>query len=457
MKVLVIGRNGIGLMPTSPRKARILLKSGKAEVVQRYPFTIRLNYKTGSAVQEIRLGIDTGSSHIGAAVTTKDKVLIKADIHLRSSMEKRVLIEKRCEYRRSRRYRKTRYRHPKFRYKRKRVYCAEPKGKKKNHWKPLPEKLKSNRAEGWLPPSIQSKADHHINWIGKFLKGLPKSVILSIEVARFDIQKMKDPGIHNELYQYGRMYEYENTKAYVLAKFDYTCPICKHKFDKEHKPRLHHVTYKSKGATDNPDEFAPICEKCHAGENHKPDAVLDKLRKDCKRKEYRPATFMTILRRRLWKAFPDATFTYGNITHEDREVLKLPKTHANDAVAIALCKTGCKQVEDLEEVLYIKQIRSKKRSLHEANPRKGKKEPNRTAKRNNKNTPRRDGFQIYDKVMILENGEIGYISGFTGSGAYVVNFEGDYICPTGKTYKQFALSKLKLLETRKNNYISQVL
>ena len=49
MQVLVIGQNGIGLMPTTPRNARKLLSAGKAIVVQKYPFTIKLNYKTGSA------------------------------------------------------------------------------------------------------------------------------------------------------------------------------------------------------------------------------------------------------------------------------------------------------------------------------------------------------------------------------------------------------------------------
>lgn len=88
MKVFVVGRNGIGLMPTSPCKARKLLKAGQAEVVQRYPFTIRLNYKTGSAVQDIRLGIDTGESHIGAAVMVGNKALVKEEIKLHSSMKK---------------------------------------------------------------------------------------------------------------------------------------------------------------------------------------------------------------------------------------------------------------------------------------------------------------------------------------------------------------------------------
>ena len=72
--VLVIGMNGVGLMPTTPRKARILIQAGKAKVHRKTPFTIRLLYKTGSATQETVLGIDTGSQHIGVAIVTGNTV-----------------------------------------------------------------------------------------------------------------------------------------------------------------------------------------------------------------------------------------------------------------------------------------------------------------------------------------------------------------------------------------------
>ena len=45
MSVFVVGLNGCRLMPTSERKARLLLKQGKAFVEQKVPFTIRLNYR----------------------------------------------------------------------------------------------------------------------------------------------------------------------------------------------------------------------------------------------------------------------------------------------------------------------------------------------------------------------------------------------------------------------------
>ena len=40
--VYVLNRHGEPLMPCSPRKARLLLKEGKAKVKRRTPFTIQL-------------------------------------------------------------------------------------------------------------------------------------------------------------------------------------------------------------------------------------------------------------------------------------------------------------------------------------------------------------------------------------------------------------------------------
>ena len=448
MKVYMIGLNGIGLMPTTPGKARRLLKAGKAEVYQRHPFTIRLLYKTGCNTQPLSLGIDTGESHIGIAVVSQGRVLEKSDLQLRSSMEKRQLMERRKEYRRGRRYRKVRYRHPKFRFHTKREYCAVP-DRKGRHWTKVENHVTSARPEGWLPPSIKSKVQHHISWIRKYLAALPPGTRLVIEVARFDIQRMKDPDIHGELYQKGRLYNYENMKAYVLAKFHYTCPVCKHKFDRDHKPRMHHITYRSKGATDNPDEYAPVCEKCHSAHNHEKGQAMDQFRRACKRKEYREPTFMNILRKRLFKAFPDAVFTYGNITNADRKALGLEKTHANDAVAVAA--HGLESVIDCSDTVYYRQVRKKKRSLHEATPRKGRKESNRTARRNVKNIPFVGKFHIYDKVEFNE--KKAFISGFTGKSAYIVDFNGKYIIELGRSYKQISLSKLKLLSISNNNYI----
>lgn len=75
MLVYVLNRHGQPLMPCSARKARLLLKQKEAVVVRREPFTIRLLYGSSGYKQEVTLGVDTGSRHIGMSATTKEKGL----------------------------------------------------------------------------------------------------------------------------------------------------------------------------------------------------------------------------------------------------------------------------------------------------------------------------------------------------------------------------------------------
>ena len=111
--VYVLNKNGKPLMPTKNHaKVRVLLKTKKAKVVKRCPFTIQLAYDSTNYTQEVTLGVDSGSKHIGLSATTKDKVLFEADVELRNDIVD--LIATRRELRSSRRNRKTRYREPRF-------------------------------------------------------------------------------------------------------------------------------------------------------------------------------------------------------------------------------------------------------------------------------------------------------------------------------------------------------
>ena len=166
MRVFVKNIRGESLMPCTQRKARILLKSKKAVICKYNPFTIQLTYTTGETKQPINIGVDTGSKHIGIAITSEDKVLYKAEVELRQDVKKR--IQNRKTYRRDRRNRKTRYRKPRF--------------------------LNRKRIDKWLPPSVQSRINITFHWIDMFcdLVSNPK---LHIEVGKFDTAKLINPEI----------------------------------------------------------------------------------------------------------------------------------------------------------------------------------------------------------------------------------------------------------------------
>ena len=70
--VYVISKSGKPLMPTTRcGHVRILLKEGKARVVERKPFTIQLTYESAEETQPLVLGIDPGRTNIGMSVVTE--------------------------------------------------------------------------------------------------------------------------------------------------------------------------------------------------------------------------------------------------------------------------------------------------------------------------------------------------------------------------------------------------
>ena len=406
MLVFVINKHGNPLMPCSQRKARLLLKQNKARIHCYEPFTIQLLYGSSGYRQDVTVGIDTGAKHIGIAVTSKDNVFAKGTVELRDDVKS--LLETRKIYRRSRRSRKTRYRQPRF----------------------------QNRArkDGWLPPSIQSRVDNTIRWIDKILSLLPGPKLV-IEVGKFDIQKIERPDIQCTGYQQGEMYEYRNRIAYLIAREQGKCQHCGKPYEKGNGWRLHHIWGRHK---DRPQHWALLHERCHLGIHAK--GLEAKLQKK-KPKSYKESAFMNTIRQKLFRQYPAAKFTYGNITFQDRCDLGLEKTHYNDAVAI----TGIKAIKnDIPQSFLVRQTRTKKRSLHEATPRKGRKAPNTTAKRNSKNTKYQTGFHLND--LVKYNGLNGFVTGFAKGGVYVKNIDGEYIIKTGKTYKQLSSKDLTFIK-----------
>ena len=99
---------GKPLMPCSPAKARHMLKAGKAFVVRRTPFTIKLT----ETKQDVTLGVDAGARHVGISATTEKEEVFASEVALRQDITG--LLADRLAFRRARRNRKTGYRSPRF-------------------------------------------------------------------------------------------------------------------------------------------------------------------------------------------------------------------------------------------------------------------------------------------------------------------------------------------------------
>lgn len=358
--VYVINKNGQPLMPTENHaKVRVLLKSGKAKVVKKCPFTIQLLYDSTNHTQKVTLGVDSGSRHIGISATTKDKVLFEADVELRNDIVD--LLSTRRELRHSRRNRKIRYRKPRF--------------------------DNRKRKDGWLAPSVQQKVDSHLTMIEKERKILPISDIVA-EVASFDIQKIKNPSISGAEYQQGEQLDFWNVREYVLFRDGHTCQCCKGK-SKDKILNVHHIESRKTGG-DAPNNLITLCETCHTG-YHKGTVKLPKTIH--RGMSFRDATFMGIMRwafyNKLKEIYPNVSLTYGYITKHTRIENDLPKDHYIDA----RCISGNPKAVSSGEVFYYKKVRCHNRQIHKAKILKG------GIKKRNQAPYEVKGFRLYDKVL----------------------------------------------------------
>ncbi|CAI2172203.1 8022_t:CDS:2, partial [Funneliformis geosporum] len=324
--VYVLNKEGIPLMPCRIIKARHLLKSKRAKITNYQPFTIQLNFECENKVQDITLGTDLAGKQGGLSAVSGDKELYSAEFKIRGQEAVKLISTRR---------------------------------------------------------HIMSKLNSHLQLIKKVCEILPINKTI-IEVAKFDIQKMKNPHIKGIEYRQGEQLGWENVKSYVRFRDKYQCQAkktCKNK-----NFEVHHLETRMTGGN-APNNFLTLCKEHH-------QEVTDKKRKlEIKRgQSYRHASYLNMMRlelvKRLKELYKNVQTTYGYLTKSVRKEHDLEKSHRIDA----LCITGNPSVERAKEWWIVKQVRKKKRSLHEADPRK-------------------------DKVRLGD--EVGFISGF-GVGKKVV-------------------------------------
>ena len=412
MVVYVLNKDGQPLMPTKRcGKVRRLLKQNEAKVIKRCPFTIQLLYDTTNFTQSITLGVDAGSKHIGLSATTEDKELYSSDVTLRTDIVD--LLSSRREFRSSRRNRKTRYRKPRF------------------------NNRVSTKKKGRVSPSINQKIDTHLTVINKVCKILPIAKII-VEVASFDIQKIKNPDIKGIEYQQGEQLDFWNVREYVLSRDSYTCQCCKGK-SKDKILNVHHIESRKTGG-DAPNNLITLCETCHTG-YHKGSVSFPKTIK--RGMSFKDAAFMGIMRWYLYnelkERYNDVSLTYGYITKNTRIKSKLPKEHYIDA----RCISGNPLAKPLGYVFYQKKVRCHNRQIHKCTI-------NKSGKRKLNQAPFLvNGFRLFDKVR-YQNKEY-FIFGRRSSGFFDVrDLQGNKLNKGSISYK-----KLKSVEKSKHYLIER--
>lgn len=237
IRVFVLDAKKKPLSPCHPARARELLKKGRAAVYRREPFTIILKEeKPDAEVQPLRLKVDPGSETTGLALVLDRQngaqVIWAAELqHRREQI--RVKMLRRRQWRRNRRHRKCRYRPPRF-------------------------DNQTGRPDGWLPSSLQSLVDNVETWVARLCGFAPVSA-LSVELAKFDTQRMVNPDIEGIECQHGTLRGYD-VRQYLLEKWGYQCTYCG---VKEVPLEIEHISPKSRGGSDRIGNLTVSCIPCN--------------------------------------------------------------------------------------------------------------------------------------------------------------------------------------------------
>ena len=411
-QVCVLDQQGKPLMPTTRLgKVYRLLKTKKAHIVSYEPFTIQLNYEPNThIIQPMTLGVDSGAIYSGYSIANEHREYYSAEVIARDDISKR--LSNRRMYRQTRRSRKTRYRKPRF-------------------------KNRKNKKKGWLPPSLEQKVAVQLDEIDHLHRYFPIENII-VEVAEFDIQKIKNPNISGIEYQQGTLQGY-NIRNYLLEKHNRKCFYCgKTVSDFE----VEHMIPKTRGGSNRIDNLTLSCHDC----NQKKDTmtaeefikqILPAKKAAVKLKQlpnekclFKYMTQMNTTRWALYNAinekYPNVKMTYGYITKYNRINAGFSKTHHIDAK----CITGFATVPSIDQTVVKIKMRRHNRQLHratfsKAHIRKAACLPTITF-----------GFQLYDLVCF--NNHRYFIKSRRSSGSFtLVSVEG--LKDEKRTYKKLTL------------------
>lgn len=329
MAVFVLGRKQEPLMPCSEKRARKLLANGRARVHRLLPFAIRLvdRSATNCAFQSLTIKLDPGSKTTGMALVrennTQDavtgEVITAANvINLFELAHRGHQISQALTVRRQmRRHRRgdLRYRKPRFLH-------------------------RGNQRRGWLAPSLKHRIDTTMSWFARLQRLAPLTSI-TLELVRFDMQRMDNPEIAGVEYQRGTLAGYE-VREYLLEKWGRKCAYC----DAENVPlNIDHAHAKARGGSNRVANLVLACVPCNskkgahdvreflASAPARLARIEAQMRRPLKDAAAVNTTRLGLLNALKATGLPVSTASGGQ-TKYNRCRLHIPKTHALDAVSV---------------------------------------------------------------------------------------------------------------------------
>ena len=316
LMVFVLNRSKKPLNMITNAEARILLRKKLAVIHKTYPFTIRL--RDNSCVSKDKaytVKIDPGSRHTGIAITdNKDSVVMLAEIEHRGHIIKKKLDQRRG-VRSSRRQRNTRYRLARF--------------------------LNRTKPEGWIAPSVKSRADNVINFIKKYKKFLNINKVM-VENVSFDTAQMSsNTKLWGNNYQQGNLYQ-QKLRSFIFSRSNGKCVYCGAKAEE-----IDHIIPRANGGTNSTYNLVASCRSCNQVKSNKTLKEFGKImNRDYSHLEPKrlPKDAAIVQSARNYMVKEITKLVSNTTTHDawmtkyNRDQLGLPKQHYYDALSVGNVK-----------------------------------------------------------------------------------------------------------------------
>lgn len=324
----VIDQDNKPLSPAKTNKAWYMVRKKKATLVGKYPMVIKLNRvipENDICKDEVRMGIDDGSGHVGIALVqkcqTKNKVLFKGTIEHRKDVKKLMTIRR--GYKRYRRDHK-RYRPKRF------------------------NNRKNPKRKDRIAPSILQKRQAIIRVVNHLKQWIPITSFWLEDVA-IDVRALTD-GYKPYRWQYQQSNRLdENLRKAAILRDNNHCKLCG---KSGCKMEVHHITPKRLNGSNTINNLITLCLDCHSKITGYEEQWINKLYGLTNVNAMANlSTAQHVMIGKRWlrnqlNLLAPLYLTTGGDTANKRIDWNIKKSHANDAICITNLKPDTCDLKD---------------------------------------------------------------------------------------------------------------
>ena len=360
--ILILNKDGSPLMPTFRHAhAQRLLDKGKAYLVTRVPWVIRLKYQIDDPkTQPITIGIDPGRQNIGVSIVTNDThtIIHRSQLETDNKQVTQHMTKRRQHRQASRRGERLRRKRRAKRNGQQNQRITRDGGRRLASCKEMipvkdifnTEARFSNRErkKGRITPTVRNLVECHINLVRQLMRLIPITNCC-FEWNKFAFMQMEDGTIQGVDFQNGRMRGFANMHDYVSNLQNGVCYMlgCQ-----EPIAEYHHVLPRSRRGSNRPENIVGLCKECHERVHLGELSVIGRFG------ESAPFAGLSVLNQAVPRIYQELIRLFGEgrvsvcsgfDTRGAREYLGLGKDHDLDGLAIIVACMGWLDISGVSE------------------------------------------------------------------------------------------------------------